>query len=62
MMNFQCSMLDEYHNDDRIVQPCIEHFQKNGRSSTPLQVYIRMMFIQKNEFLKLRQFRKTSFW
>jgi hypothetical protein len=42
------SMIDEYLNDDRIVQPFIEHFhKKHGRPSTPLQVYLRMMYIKR---------------
>ena len=41
-------MIDEYLNDDRIVQPFIEHFhKKHGRPSTPLQVYLRMMYIKR---------------
>ena len=48
MLDDDLAMIDEYLNDDRIVQPFIEHFhKKHGRPSTPLQVYIRMMYIKR---------------
>ena len=48
MLDDDLAMIDEYLNDDRIVQPFIEHFhKKHGRPSTPLQVYLRMMYIKR---------------
>ena len=47
MLDYELSVIDEYLNDEKIVQPFIEYFhKKHGRPSTPLQVYIRMMFIK----------------
>ena len=47
MLDYELSIIDEYLNDEKIVQPFIEYFhKKHGRPSTPLQVYIRMMFIK----------------
>jgi len=47
MLDYELSVIDEYLNDEKIMQPFIEYFHKKyGRPSTPLQVYIRMMFIK----------------
>lgn len=55
----ELSMLDEYLNDDRIVQPFIEYFHdKYGRPSTPLQVYIRMMFLKRMYSLSYEELKE----
>jgi IS5 family transposase len=47
VLDDELAIIDEYLNDEKIVQPFIEHFhKKHGRPSTPLQVYIRMMYIK----------------
>jgi phage gp36-like protein len=47
VLDDELSIIDEYLNDDKIVQPFVEHFhKKHGRPSTPLQVYLRIMYIK----------------
>lgn len=43
----ELAVIDKYLNDKKMIQPFIDHFhKKHGRPSTPLQVYIRMMYIK----------------
>jgi IS5 family transposase len=47
VLDDELSIIDEYLNDDKIVQPFVEHYhKKHGRPSTPLQVYLRIMYIK----------------
>jgi IS5 family transposase len=47
VLDDELSIIDKYLNDEKIVQPFIEYFhKKHGRPSTPLQVYIRMMYLK----------------
>jgi hypothetical protein len=62
VLDDELSIIDEYLNDDRIVQPFIEHFhKKHGRPSTPLQVYLRMMYIKRMYSFSYENIAAASF-
>ncbi len=44
----ELAMVDSFLNDEKFVKPFVDHFHKTlGRPSTPVQVYLRMMYLKR---------------
>ena len=44
----ELAMVDSFLNDEKFIEPFVEHFHKTlGRPSTPVQVYLRMMYLKR---------------